>query len=311
MLRRIRRFQQLTYFSTFDNVEFKALNITKKITKTTDKEKRKDNNVVHQSRTEKMKIDQDWGSVWPGPKTFQPHSVPLPIRQGYVKPGQAIPDKYANAELMKIPNFLHLTPPVVERQCAILKRFCTEFPANLVDNDSMMSKYFPLNIIYSDYCYSSPSIRDPKSRIVTFKIKLDDLKLDEHARDKFLRLVEEKYNSDTGLVTIVVDRCPSRQQNMEYALYLLTAVVFESKKIESWESLKTESDMEYYDWDKNASRKNIVEIFSWGKSEPVKVEDINHVDDYKQSVSNIFNLGESDEAILNYKQSVLKLFDLR
>ena len=32
-----------------------------------------------------------------------------------------IPSKYANAELMKIPNFLHLTPAHVQKQCAALK----------------------------------------------------------------------------------------------------------------------------------------------------------------------------------------------
>jgi small subunit ribosomal protein S35 len=31
------------------------------------------------------------------------------------------PGKFANAELMKIPNFLHLTPPAIERQCQALK----------------------------------------------------------------------------------------------------------------------------------------------------------------------------------------------
>lgn len=32
------------------------------------------------------------------------------------------PSKYANAELMKIPNFLHLTPNHVKKHCEALKR---------------------------------------------------------------------------------------------------------------------------------------------------------------------------------------------
>jgi len=32
------------------------------------------------------------------------------------------PGKYANAELMKIPNFLHLTPAHVRKHCEALKR---------------------------------------------------------------------------------------------------------------------------------------------------------------------------------------------
>lgn len=116
-----------------------------------------------------MKTDQDWGSVWPGPKTFHPSTVPLPIHQGYVVKGVA-PNKYANAELMKIPNFLHLTPPVVKRQCEALKKFCTPWPKELVD-EQKCDKHFPFTLIFSDYCHSSPSIRDPLSRIVTIKVK--------------------------------------------------------------------------------------------------------------------------------------------
>ena len=68
-----------------------------------------------------MKPDQDWGDVWPTARTFHPGTVPLPVRQGYPASDKATPDKWGNAELMKIPNFLHLTPPVVERHCAAIR----------------------------------------------------------------------------------------------------------------------------------------------------------------------------------------------
>lgn len=173
-----------------------------------------------------MPVDQDWGSVWPGPRTFHPATVPLPIRQGYVDKG-APPGKYGNAEIMKIPNFLHLTPPVIKRQCEALKRFCTPWPKGL-DTDSKCEDNFPVEVASSNYCYSSPSIRDPMARIVTLKVKLSRLPLDEHARDKFLRLVGDRYNESTDTLTIVTDRCPLRQQNYDYAMYLLTAVFHES-----------------------------------------------------------------------------------
>ena len=115
-----------------------------------------------------MPVDQDWGSVWPGPRTFHPASVPLPVRQGYNEKG-APPGKFGNAELMKIPNFLHLTPPVVKRQCEALKRFCTAWPQGL-ETDAKCEEMFPLEIITSDYCHSSPDIRDPLARIVTIKV---------------------------------------------------------------------------------------------------------------------------------------------
>lgn len=72
-------------------------------------------------RTNKMPVDQDWPSVWPVARVFHPASVPLPLHQGWVVPGASPPGKFANAELMKIPNFLHLTPPAIQRQCAALK----------------------------------------------------------------------------------------------------------------------------------------------------------------------------------------------
>jgi small subunit ribosomal protein S35 len=118
--------------------------------------------------TSAMPVDQDWGNVWPGPRTFHPASVPLPIRQGYNKKGAA-PGKFGNAELMKIPNFLHLTPPVIKRQCEALKRFCSAWPEGL-ETDAKCEEAFPLEVITSDYCHSSPDIRNPLARIVTIKV---------------------------------------------------------------------------------------------------------------------------------------------
>lgn len=173
-----------------------------------------------------MPVDQNWGNVWPGPRSFHPASVPLPVRQGYVEKGAA-PGKFANAELMKIPNFLHLTPPVIKKQCEALKKFCTPWPESL-KTDELCEKHFPLEVVSSDYCHSAPTIRDPLARIVTIKIKLACLQLDAHAKDKFLRLVGDRYDESTDIVTIVTDRCPTKKQNYEYAMYLLTAVYHES-----------------------------------------------------------------------------------
>lgn len=173
-----------------------------------------------------MSIDQDWPSVWPGARTFHPASVPLPLRQGYQEKG-APPNKYANAELMKIPNFLHLTPPAIQRHCEALKQFCTKWPTTL-EAEEEYTKYFPVEIITSDYCYSSPIIRDPLARIVSLQVKLSSLCLDTHAKDKLLRLLGNKYNPETDIITITADRCPTKKQNLEYAWYLLTAVYHES-----------------------------------------------------------------------------------
>ncbi len=80
-------------------------------------------------REKTMKPDQDWPSAWPAARTFHPASVPLPIRQGFTNlKAQVTPHKYANVELLKIHNFLHLTPPAIKRHCDSLKKFCTKWP---------------------------------------------------------------------------------------------------------------------------------------------------------------------------------------
>ncbi|KAL3275701.1 hypothetical protein HHI36_020451 [Cryptolaemus montrouzieri] len=243
-------------------------------------------------RTQQMAIDQDWGSVWPGPRTFHPATVPLPLRQGYVKKGETIPNKYGNAELMKIPNFLHLTPPVIKRQCEALKKFCTPWPKAL-DSDEKCEKHFPIEVASSNYCHSSPSIRDPLSRIITVKLRLSSLKLDKHAKDKFLRLVGERYDETTDILTLVTDRCPTKKQNYDYAMYLITALYHESLTVEEWEKLKSEADMEYYNWNDSKSKINVEKIF--GKES----KNISHIDEYSESISNLMNEGKQFFYLIN------------
>ncbi|XP_011501401.1 PREDICTED: 28S ribosomal protein S35, mitochondrial [Ceratosolen solmsi marchali] len=262
---------------------------------------------IFTGREQKMPVDQDWPTVWPSQKTFQPHSVPLPVRQGYPKPGEGPFSKIANTELMKIPNFLHLTPPAIKRHCEALKQFCTEWPKEL-DSDAKCTEHFPLEVLYSDYCYSGPSIRDPLSRIITFKVKLSSLKLDYHAKDKILRLAGNRYDYTSDIITIITDRCPMRKQNYDYATYLLIALYHESWRKEDWENEKALADMEYYDWEKNQSKKNLVTIYAWPEiPQDFNYAHIPHAEEYKVAVSELINNGEDEHSINKYKQVVKKL----
>merc|ERR1719369_1678795 len=45
-------------------------------------------------RSQTMKTDQDWASVWPTARSFHPDAVPLDVRQGYIKKEFATPDKW-------------------------------------------------------------------------------------------------------------------------------------------------------------------------------------------------------------------------
>jgi small subunit ribosomal protein S35 len=143
-------------------------------------------------RSASMTPDQSWGSVWPAPRTFHPATVPLPVRQGVIQTkAQVVPSKYANAELMKIPNFLHLTPPVISTHCSAISKFCTAWPKGL-ETEEDIDKNFPITVTTSDHLNSNSSIRDRRARIVQLRLNLDSLPLDTHARDKMVRLVGDR-----------------------------------------------------------------------------------------------------------------------
>ncbi|XP_012285185.1 28S ribosomal protein S35, mitochondrial [Orussus abietinus] len=261
-------------------------------------------------RINQMQVDQDWPSVWPGPRTFHPGVVPLPVRQGYPKKREGPPSKWANTELMKIPNFLHLTPPAIKRHCEALKQFCTSWPEGL-ETDEKCEQHFPLEIIATDYCYSGPTIREPRARIVTFRTKLSSLDLNTHAKDKLLRLVKDRYNPETDWITITADRCPTRKQNWEYLEYLLTALYCESWKVEDWEAEKAEADMEYYDWDASKSRQTLVTIRAWPNvPTDSDYDSIPHAVEYKVALSDLINNGEDEHSINKYKEAVKNLLNL-
>lgn len=114
------------------------------------------------------------------------------------------------------------------------------------------------------------------------------MELNNHARDKFLRLVGERYDEQTDTVTIVTDRCPTRKQNYDYAMFLLTALYYESWKIESWEKTKSEMDMEYYDWEQNKSKENLKELCKQNEID----ESEKCINDYKTVVCNLWNEGK-------------------
>ncbi|VDP74230.1 unnamed protein product [Schistosoma mattheei] len=81
------------------------------------------------------------------------------------------PEKYANAELMKIPNFLHLTPSHIKKHCDALKKFCTLWPSGLNSNETV-EKHYPVLIVNRSYVFASSNIRDPRSRFVTLQVSL-------------------------------------------------------------------------------------------------------------------------------------------
>ncbi|XP_021237739.1 28S ribosomal protein S35, mitochondrial [Numida meleagris] len=268
-------------------------------------------------RTVRMAVDQDWSSVYPTAAAFKPASVPLPVRMGYPVKGGVPPPKEGNLELIKIPNFLHLTPPAIKKHCAALRDFCTEWPSAL-DSDEQCEQHFPVEIETVDYVSAGVSIRNPKARTVTLRVKLSNLNLDDHAKKKLIKLVGEQYCKDTDTLTITTDRCPLRRQNYDYGIHLLTVLYHESWKTEMWENKKTEEDMEEYIWENSSSQRNVLDTLLQIKA----TEDLSDVtkeellasevvENYRNSVIALKNEGETESNMSQYKESVKKLLNIQ
>ena len=236
-----------------------------------------------------MKTDQEWSDVWPAARVFHPGTVPLPLFMGYTIPDSSeVPaGKFHNPELLKIGNFLHLSPPAIQKQCEALKRFCTEWPKGL-ETDHKCDKHFPIQIRTQEFVFSGSSIRWPDYRIVEISLKMSDLPLDYHSKDKMKRLLMERYDPKDDTITITVS-------------YL--------QKVEDWESEKAESDWEKFYWEKSKSKDTIVDYIKQIKPD-IKEEDIindEKIKSYAESVSKLFDEKENKTNLEEYKQNVLKL----
>uniref|UniRef100_A0A3Q3N393 Mitochondrial ribosomal protein S35 n=1 Tax=Mastacembelus armatus TaxID=205130 RepID=A0A3Q3N393_9TELE len=126
---------------------------------------RKTRRDVGAPRTEKMPLDQDWTAVYPAATPFRANAVPLPVRMGYPVKRGVPAEKKGNLELIKIPNFLHLTPAAIKKHCKALKPFCTEWPAAL-ETDAKCDEHFPIKVESRDYVSAGLSLRNPLARIV-------------------------------------------------------------------------------------------------------------------------------------------------
>lgn len=143
-------------------------------------------------RANQMDPEQDWTNVWPTAASFRHSATPLPVRMGVSRnmgENKGVPmHKSVNVELLKIPNFLHLTPAHIEKHVDAIKQFCTPWPEGL-ETEADFEKHFPVEVTTRDFVYNW-SIRDERSKINEVRVKLSSLHLDYHARDKIVRLAE-------------------------------------------------------------------------------------------------------------------------
>ncbi|CAI2305007.1 unnamed protein product [Caenorhabditis sp. 36 PRJEB53466] len=219
-------------------------------------------------RSEEMDPEQKWSDVWPAARTFAASVVPLPVRMGS-RPDvekRAPFKKEGNLELVKIPNFLHLTPAAIQEHCEAIKKFCTPFPPELLNNASLSKTELPISLQYNTYIHQGTKIGDIRSRVVTMKVGVEALNLTEKALDKFIRLVGNRYNKNTNELTIITDRCHTRKQNVDYAYYLLTVLYHEANKVEQWDSLAERADHLKVEFEGSATRIKLVELIEKAKS---------------------------------------------
>uniref|UniRef100_A0A8C6PCS0 Mitochondrial ribosomal protein S35 n=1 Tax=Nothobranchius furzeri TaxID=105023 RepID=A0A8C6PCS0_NOTFU len=245
-------------------------------------------------RTEKMPLDQDWTSVYPAATPFRANSVPLPVRMGYPVRGGVPPEKKGNLELIKIPNFLHLTPAAIRKHCEALKPFCTEWPSAL-DSGDKCDELFPVKIESSDFVSAGPSVRNPAARVV-------------HLRVSDVIRPNIKYES-------FIDELPSTLGRAQSSVRLVTFSVVQ--KIETWEAEKTRADMEEYIWEDSPSQKNLLDtllrakVAGAGGGEEVREQllERREVQEYKDSVVRLKN-EENESSLTQYKEAVRKVLNL-
>lgn len=279
---------------------------------------------------------------------------------------------------MKIANFLHLTPPAVQRHCAAIRKFCSpwpegvSYPAALTGTtrnpDAVVKRfqnkkvvtvqdptkpepmgefgyfgstratdaseknrdkkpsftkdrpaeevaddpgYFPMITTRSSYMYSGPSIRDPRARVASIKVRLQDLHLDAHGEDKLLRLVGDRYDKESNTLTITADRCPLHSQNLQYCSYLLTVIRAEAEITEPWEHEQDPTDVAHFVYSGSNSEAAVEALKAQrtlaGEAAPTEDD----TERYKAAVTALLEQDENEASVLEYGESVLALLGLK
>uniref|UniRef100_A0A3B3ZRF9 Ribosomal protein S24/S35 mitochondrial conserved domain-containing protein n=1 Tax=Periophthalmus magnuspinnatus TaxID=409849 RepID=A0A3B3ZRF9_9GOBI len=225
-------------------------------------------------RTEKMPVDQDWTAVYPSAAPFRPNAVPLPVRMGYPIKGGVAPDKKANLELIKIPNFLHLTPAAIKKHCEALKPFCTEWPLAL-DTDAKCDEHFPIKVQTTHFVSAGPSLRNPSARIVHLK----------------------NYDYAMYLLTVLY------HESWKIEGWEAEKTVADMEEY-SWENSPSQRNLL-----DTLTRMKVVEE-EGGEEVRQQLLGQAEVQEYKDSVTRLKNEGENEDTLLQYKEAVKKVLKL-
>ena len=78
------------------------------------------------------------------------------------------------------------------------------------------------------------------------------------------------------------------------------------KNVEEWESEMTEEDSSHFEWEKSRSKNNIMNTLS-----KEQLENNEKIQDYKNNLTKVFEEGDSLTNMNAYKDSVIKLLNLK
>lgn len=110
--------------------------------------------------------DSNLSQIFTSSSVFNAALLQLPIRMGRpIKPEVLPPRAAGNIELLKIPNFFHLTPQKVRRDTDALTDLCTQWPEKLNNR--------PIRLYSRNYLYAGPSVAHPKSHTVKLEVNYD------------------------------------------------------------------------------------------------------------------------------------------
>ncbi|UYV77196.1 MRPS35 [Cordylochernes scorpioides] len=123
-------------------------------------------------------------------------------------------------------------------------------------------------------------------------------------------------------------RCPLKKQNYDYIMYCLTALFFESWRVEPWEIYQTREDLLEYLWEDSSSMHRIVEVVKARRAAtekpapdsylarlspettPEEVLKLPEVQQYGKTFSTMVKEPFNYDAIEKYKETVLSLYEL-
>ena len=111
-------------------------------------------------------------------------------------------------------------------------------------------------------------------------------------------------------MTIVTDRCPTRKQNRDYGIYLLTVLYHESNRVQPFEESKSEHDDEKFIWDRSKAKAALEEYLEICK-ETAERDSIPNIEKFGSVMTKLVDEGETQENLEELKNASIEFLELK